>query len=417
MFAGLRRSLLVSGFVLLASCIAWAQTTTLEGDVKDENGQPLKGALIVLTRTDIKGHYQVKSDKKGHWLYTGLPYGKYDIECQVDGKTVDKIGGVQSSYSESKPIDFNLKKAKDEQAATQQANANGQLTDQQAHAMTKEQKEAYEAQLKKNAEAMKKNKALNDAYNAAQDQLKTAAADTDPAKKVTDYQAAIDSLNKASELDPSQVAIWNSLGEGYSGLGRAQTGDDRNKSYEQAIAAYKKSLALKPDDAGVYNQIGNLYGAEKKIPEATDALTKAAQLDPSMAAKAYFNMGANLVNGGQPDKASEFFKKATDADPTYAEAWYQFGSLQMMQGKVDPKTGAQQYPPETATALKKYLELQPQGPHAAEASAMLQAMGETVQTKVRSAKHKEEEVGGWHFVAVGQNRSGDSQGSPQLLGI
>jgi tetratricopeptide (TPR) repeat protein len=107
-----------------------------------------------------------------------------------------------------------------------------------------------------------------------------------------------------------------------------------------------------------------------------------------MAPKAYFNMGANLVNGGQPDKASEFFKKAADADPNYAEAWYQYGSLQMMQGKVDPKTGAQIYPPETATALKKYLDLQPSGPHAAEATAMLQAMGETVQTKVSVPQSK-----------------------------
>jgi tetratricopeptide (TPR) repeat protein len=131
---------------------------------------------------------------------------------------------------------------------------------------------------------------------------------------------------------------------------------------------------------------------EKKMPEATEALTKAAQLDPAMAPKAYFNMGANLVNGGQPDKAADFFKKATDADPNYAEAWYQYGSLQMMQGKVDPKTGKQTYPPETSTALHKYLELQPSGPHAQEATAMLQAMGEQVQTNITApgAKKKKQ---------------------------
>jgi tetratricopeptide (TPR) repeat protein len=300
----------------------------------------------------------------------------------VDGKLVDKVNGVHSTYADNKPIDFDLSKIKAQQAATQQANQNGQLSEVQAKAMTKEQKEQYEAQLKKNSEAIKKNKALNDAFNAAQDSLKAAAAETDPAKKIADYQAAVDSLNKGGEMDPNQIAIWNSLGEAYTGLAKAQTGDDRNKSYDQAIAAYNKSLALKPGDAGLYNQIGNIYGAEKKIPEATEALTKAAQLDPAMAPKAYFNMGANLVNGGQPDKATEFFKKAADADPNYAEAWYQYGSLQMMQGKVDPKTGAQTYPPDTATALKKYLELQPTGPHAAEASAMLEAMGEKVQTNV-----------------------------------
>ena len=103
-------------------------------------------------------------------------------------------------------------------------------------------------------------------------------------------------------------------------MGDAQTGDERNKSYDAAIEAYKKGLEIKPNDAGVYNQMGNLYGKQKKIPEATEALNKAAQLDPTMAAKAYYNMGANMVNTGSPDKASEFFKKATDADPNYARS-------------------------------------------------------------------------------------------------
>jgi tetratricopeptide (TPR) repeat protein len=300
----------------------------------------------------------------------------------VDGKVMDQVRGVQSKYSDNPPVDFDLRKMKQTQAAAAQANASGQLTQDQTRGMSKEQKEQFEAQAKKNAEINSKNKALNDAYNAAQDSLKGAAAEPDKAQKAVKYQAAIDNLNKAGELDPGQVAIWDALGEAYTGLADTQTGDDRTKSYDQAIANYNKGLAIKPNDAGVYNQIGNIYGREKKIPEATEALTKAAQFDPAMAAKAYFNMGANLVNSGSPDKATDFFKKATDADPNYSEAWYQYGSLQMMQGKVDPKTGTQSYPPETAPALKKYLELQPSGPHAQEAAAMLEAIGEKVETKI-----------------------------------
>lgn len=382
MFAPLRCSLLLGGFVLLAAGSAWAQTTTIEGDVKDPNGQPLKGAVIVLDRTDIKGHYQVKSDKKGHWLYTGLPFGKYDISCMVDGKVVDKESGVQSKYGDSTVVNFDLKQVQQQQQATAQANSSGQLTEQQQRGMSKEQKEQYEATLKKNAEVIKKNKALNDAYNAGKDALTKAQADTDKTAKATDFQASIDGFKKAGEIDDKQEAIWAGLGDAYYGLGQTQTGDDRTKSFDAALDAYKKVLTINPNEAAIYNQIGNIYGAEKKIPEATEALTKAAQLDPNMAAKAYFNMGANLVNGGQPTQAADFFKKATDSDPSYAEAWYQYGSLLMMKGAVDPKTGQQSYPPETAPALKKYLELQPSGPHAQEATAMLQAMGETVQTKV-----------------------------------
>lgn len=382
MLIQLRRLLLFSGLILFVGSVAWAQTATLEGTVKDENGQPLKGATIVLDRTDIKGHYTVKTDKKGHWLYTGLPLGTFNISCVVNGKTVDQVNGVKAQFGEdaNKPIDFDLRAAKQQQQATAAANANGQLTPQQERGMTAEQKAKYEAQLKQREEQIKKNKALNDAYNAGKAAMEQAQADTDPAKKAADYQTAVDNLTKASEIDPNQLAVWDNLGEAYYDLGKAQTGDQRNKSLDQAVAAYQKSLALKPDDAAVYNQIGNVYGAEHKIPEAEEALTKAAQLDPSMAAKAYFNMGANLVNSGQGDKAAEFFKKATEADPNYAEAWFQLGSSLMSKGSVDSKTGQQVYPPDTAPALQKYLALQPAGPHAQEAQAMLQAMGQKVQT-------------------------------------
>lgn len=382
MLAQLRRSLLFLGFAALVAGSAWGQTTTLEGDVKDTNGQPLKGAVIVLDRTDIKGHYQVKSDKKGHWLYTGLPFGKYDISCTVNGQVMDKVSGVQSKYGESTTVDFDLQKtAAAHQAAQQAANA-GQATPDVERGMSKEQKEQYEAQLKQRSEAMKKNKALNDAYNAGQDAMKQGDAEQDKTKKAADYQTAIDKFNQAGQMDATQVAIWDSLGEAYSGLARTQTGDDQTKSYDAAIDAYKKSLAIKPDDAAVYNQMGNIYGAEKKIPEATEALNKAAELNPTPQgkAKAYFNMGANMVNSGKAAEAADFFKKATDADPTYAEAWYQYGSILMMAGKVDPKTGQQTYPPDTAPALKKYLELQPSGAHAQEAQAMLEALGEKVET-------------------------------------
>ncbi len=383
MFARLRLPHLLGGFLLVA-CSAWAQTTTMQGDVKDQNGQPMKGALIVLDRTDIKGHYQVKSDKRGHWLYTGLPSGDFDISLMVDGKLMDKVNKVHSGYGDNPPVDFDMSKLAKQQAATQQANNTGQVTQEQARGMSKEQKEQYEAQLKQRTEQMKKNKALNDAFTAGKDAGTAAAADTDPAKKAADYQTSIDNYKKASEMDAKQVAVWGGLGDSYYGLAQTQTGDDRNKSFDAALDAYKQVLTINPNEAAIYNQMGNIYGAEKKMPEATEALTKAAQLDPAMASKAYFNMGANLVNGGQPAQATDFFKKATDADPNYAEAWYQLGSLEMMKGSVDPKTGAQSYPPETAPALQKYLDLQPNGKHAQEATAMLQAMGQTVQTKIHN---------------------------------
>ena len=373
MFAKLRRSLLLGGIASLVVCSAWAQVTTLEGDVKDGNSQPVKGAMIDLHRTDIKGNYHVKSNKKGHWFYTGLPLGTYDITCSVDGQVMDKVTGVKSQFGDTPPVNFNTARMQQAQAAAQQSAQTGQPTAEQERGMSKEQKEKLASQMKERSEAIKKNKALNDAFTSGIDAL-----------KAKNYQVAADSLSKASEMDASQTAVWQNLGEAYVGLAGTQTGDQKNASYDKAAAAYKKSLELKPDDAGTYNQLGNLYGAQKKFPEATEALSKAAQLDPTMSAKANFNIGAMLVNNGKAAEASEYFKKAVAADPSYAEADYQLGSTLMMKGTVDPKTGQQSYPPDTAPALQKYLQLQPNGAHAQEAQAMLQALGEKVQTNIHN---------------------------------
>ena len=391
MFAQLRRLLLLNGFVLLAAGLACAQTTMLEGNVKDPTGQPLKGAKIVLDRTDIKGHYEVKTDKKGHWLYMGLPAGNYNIACEVDGKVMDKVNNVKSGYGDNPPVDFDLRKVAAEQAATQKAVAAGQATPEQERGMSKEQRDQYEAAIKSHSEAIKKNKVLDDANNAGQDALKAAAADQDKAKKATDYQAAITAFQKGADADPNQVVFWAGIGDAYYGLASTQTGDDKTKSLDSAADAYKKAIALKPNEASLYNELGNIYGSEKKIPEATEALTKSAQLDPAMAAKAYYNLGANLVNAGNTDQAIDFFQKAIAADPNQAEAHYQYGICLMGKATVDKKTGKILPPPGTAEQFQKYLELKPNGANAQGAKDMLASLGETVQTNVTTDSRRKKQ--------------------------
>lgn len=395
MLAQLRRSFFSAALVVCAASAVYAQTGMLQGHVIGPDGQPLKGAVIDLTRQDIKGHYSVKTDKKGRWLYNGLPVpSTFTVECIVDGKVMDKVNSVKVDLGDLPPVNFDLQKVAAQQqqmqSAMQKAAQTGQVNQDVERGMSKEQKEQFEAAAKKNSEAIKKNKALNDAYTAGVDGIKKAQADTDKTQKVTDYQAALASLASAQQMDPNQQAIYEQIGLGYYGLAGAQTGDEKTASLNKAAEAYNKVIEMQPDSGPAYNQLGNIYAAEGKMPEAEDALTKAAQLDPQTAPKAYFNMGANLVNHGKLDEAIPFFKKATDADPNYAEAWFQLGTLLMNKGAVDPKTGQQTYPPDTAPAFQKYLQLQPNGPHVQEAQAMLQAMGQSVQTKtnVPTSKRK-----------------------------
>ena len=102
------RNLVVAAAATLSlALVSFAQITAMEGDVKGEEGKPLQGAVIKIVRTDIKGNYTVKSDKKGHFFYNGLPIGTYDVSLEVEGKVVDKVFGLKGRGE----IESNIKKA------------------------------------------------------------------------------------------------------------------------------------------------------------------------------------------------------------------------------------------------------------------------------------------------------------------
>ena len=111
-------------------------------------------------------------------------------------------------------------------------------------------------------------------------------------------------------------------------------------------------------------------------------LKKAAELDPPNAGKYYYNLGAMLVNTGQSEAAGEAFKKAIEANPNYADAYYQYGVTWWQgaiaaDGKVTPVPG-------TVEAFQKYLELAPTGQFAEPAKEMLTTLGGSVQTRFKN---------------------------------
>ncbi len=359
------KSLVFSGFAyLLLTLPAFAQTTIIEGVVKDPTGKPLQGAVVDIERTDIKGSYKVKTDKKGHYGHYGLPMGKFDVSVLVDGQLKDETKGVPTTPAMPVELNFDLKAP---QAAA--AGPEGAATPEAAEkGMTKEQKEAYEKANKAREEQLAKNKELNDAYTAGR-----AALD---AKM---YDAAITSFEKAAMMDDKQVAVWSGLADAYVGAAGMKTGPDAEALYSKGFDAFKKSLELKPDDAAYYNNYALALAKDKKIDEAKVNLNKAAQLDPPGAGKYFYNMGALLVNGGQSEAAGEEFKKAIDADPKYADAQYQYGVYLASKATTDA-TGKIKAEPGTIEALQKYLELKPDGNFAPSAKDLIAQLGGTVST-------------------------------------
>jgi hypothetical protein len=136
------------GLFALAS---FAQITGIEGVVKGTDGKIVQAAEVRIHRTDIKGDYKTKTDKRGHYIYNGLPIGKYDISIWIDGKQMDEQKGVPTSPGDPRVLDFDLKANQadtgNKQALAQKAMETGQISDELARSLTKEHKEALKKQI------------------------------------------------------------------------------------------------------------------------------------------------------------------------------------------------------------------------------------------------------------------------------
>jgi len=58
--------------IIFLSTLALAQMGQVEGTVR-LGGKPVPGAQIDIYRTDVRGHWDTKTDKNGHYIHLGLP--------------------------------------------------------------------------------------------------------------------------------------------------------------------------------------------------------------------------------------------------------------------------------------------------------------------------------------------------------
>jgi len=359
----------VAPALLLFTGVSMAQTGSIEGKVTGEDGQPLKDALIKIERKDIKGSYKVKTKKKGDFFHAGLPLGQYKVVCEVNGQDVDSVDGIRTSFGESTVVNFNLQEIKKKQQALAQAAESGTLTRDQARELSAEQRAALEKQAKERQQQLAKNKELNDAFNVGME-----------AMKLKQWDAAVASFAKASEMDAKQHVVWAQLADSYIGLAGTKAGPEQEAAMTKGVESWVKALELKPDDAAYHNNYALALAKLKKFDEAQAELTKAATIDPVNGGKYFYNLGAVLTNIGQLEPAGEAFRKAIEMSPNYAPAHFQYGLYLMAKATTTPD--GKMIPPDgTRQAFEKYLELDPTGPNADASKAMIASMETTIQTE------------------------------------
>jgi tetratricopeptide (TPR) repeat protein len=361
--------ILTAALLALSAVAAFPQATLTRVSGRITNaGQPVANAQITFTNLNTGKTFKGKTDKNGSYEMVGLERTNYQVE--VTSATGEKLysvkqgitGEMNGQMGGETQLDIDISKG-----------SGGQPK------YTKEQRAEIE---KQNEKARNMNGLINQ-VNAA--------------LNARNWEAAIPPLQQLSQADPNRWKFSQSLGDAQLNVGQ----------YEQAIASYEKGIQVaqgfasgsapkdpKNPDAdpakakvGVAQMLtneGNAYLKLHKNQEAVAAFEKAAAMSPNPGT-AYFNMCATQYNSGNTDGALAACDKAIAADPNRADAYFIKGSLLVAQGKMD-KSGKYQAPPGAAEALNKYLELQPDGPHANDVKQMLQFIGSKVETTYKAKK-------------------------------
>jgi tetratricopeptide (TPR) repeat protein len=346
---------------------AWSQVTLTRAEGKVTNaGKPVPDVQVVLTFQDNGKQSKVKTDKTGAFFFIGLTRGAY---------TADVFDAFGKALFHKKDYQFLGTGGAVDQLDIDISSAEGQPK------ITAAEVEAIKAQ---NAKATSIN-ALIAQYNAAM--------------SAKNWTEAIPPLQAMIASDPTR---WDYI----QALGNMQSNAEH---YEDAVQTYDKGIQVAqgyvsgatPKDpknpmtepakakAGMGQMLasqGNAYLKLKKNPEAIAAYTKAAELDPNPGI-AYFNICATQYNMGNMDGAAAACDKAIQADPKKAEAYFIKGSALYGNGKLDANN-KYVVPPGTTDALKKYLELAPDGGHANDVKAMLDALGQAFETTYKGGKKK-----------------------------
>lgn len=370
-----------------ASAVAQTGTASIHGHVNNPVGQPLTSGDIKLTtdRTsqanDRKFPYDFTIDANGDYKGSGIAPGNYVVVVFQGTKSIDFNDNVNLSAGDDKEVNFDMSRA------------------EYINKMTPDERKQLEEYKKKNAEVMSANAQIKN-LNAS---LVQARNDT----KAGNFDEAIKLMTNATTAKPDEPILWIALGDAQLGsadaaakaaraAGTSPTDAAITQKYTDAAASYKKGVDLnaaskKPNAetaAVAYNQLGQAYGKQGDAKDASDAYESAAKALPANAGMYYYNEAATLYNAGKLDEAATAADKAIAVDPNRPDTYFIKGQALIPKATVDPKTQKIVAPPGCVEAYQKYLQLAPDGPHAADVKGILQGIGATVESSYKAGKKK-----------------------------
>jgi Tfp pilus assembly protein PilF len=310
----LSRAALVGLFVAgLAASVA-AQTGRVGGQVKDEQGNPVKGATVQAENPSASpSSFTATTDDKGRFSIIGLRSGMWTITAQAPGFAPESGKmEVKTIGTPNPPVTFTLKKG----GGGGGGNLGG-LTGQAAKDL--------QADLQ----------AADQLYNSQQ------------------WDAAIEKYKAILAKAPTLSVINLQIAAAYR----------NKKDYDSAIAAYNEVLKTDPNNDKAKIGIGMTNLEKGDLKAAEETLSQAAQ-STGASKEVFYNLGEVKFAQGQADDAAKWYQRAADMDPNWGKPLFKLGLVALNKGDKD---GAKKM-------FEKVVTVDPMSPEAAQAKAVIEQL-------------------------------------------
>lgn len=307
---------LLTAFALVAALIvsalpAAAQTGRVGGTIKDDKGQPIKGATVIAENPQSSpSSFTTTTDDRGRFSIIGMRSGTWKITASAPGFAPS--GGnvpIRTIGAPNPPVDIVL------------APGAGAPTGALAGVDTKE----LQGELAKAEELM----------NAQQ------------------YDAAIAAYNAILTKTPALTMINLQIGRAHR----------LKKDYDSALGVYKKMLEAEPTNERAKIEIGMTHLEKGDFAAAETALTEAAQ-GFNASREVFYNLGEVKFAKGETDEAMKWYQRAAQMDPNWGKPLFKLGLSHLQKG--DTKAAIE--------ALEKVIAVDPNSQEAGMAKATVEQL-------------------------------------------
>jgi tetratricopeptide (TPR) repeat protein len=308
----LSRGVLAAFFVAALSSGAAAQTGRVGGTVKDEAGQPIKGATITAENPNASpSSFTATTDDKGRFSIIGLKTGRWTFTAQAPSFAQEAGAlNVQTIGAPNPPLTFTLKKG----GAAAPMGALGGI--------------------------------------AAKD-LQADLAAADQLFNAQQWDGAIAAYRGIMTKAPSLSVINLQIAAAYR----------NKKEYDNAITAYNDLLKVDPNNDKAIVGIGMTNLEKGDLKAAEETLTKAAE-GPKPTREVFYNLGEVKFAKGSTDEAATWYEKAVAADPSWGKPVFKLALVALNKGD---KEG-------TIKMMEKVIVADPTSPEATQAKAVIEQL-------------------------------------------